>query len=518
MDRPMDRLPPEVISLICSQLCFHCCYPDTMPNDDDTAIQKRKTALARFTRTSRRIEIIARPILYHYFSAGSYPEGPRSTIFEGFVDTLIRHPHLAEYVQTLQLQCPGVQVHDNHQLDHGNHQLDHGNYQLNQIDQQQSERLRDELGITWKLADVRNGLLPRLGYYTYSHILRRRWLEEICILLAPNLEALYLKRSAGLTFAQLAESISNLRASGREPRALSKLRTFMLHEDFYDPGSFEAYSDFLLNVPSLETFYYLPGHTGRSLGGNSLSHQSKFDQVYAGHTLGAVKTLMLTAPVVGFLQRILPLFPNLEELGINWAQPEIDYPALAALASPTRIKTLRTCSLTMGFMTASGRVTRPYEYRLGRDRYETLPPDALTAFENLEDLTLDQAAFHYGGAEDPPPPQGGATAAPASQADKTDKDQRLVDVLPSSLRHLRVTCVYRTMLNDLGQLAGVHQERFPALRTVTLGFVDVMEEYRREEIMIMREWAADLFEDTSVILFLGPVSWGNEDESGSEEL
>jgi len=119
----MKRLTAELVGRICQHLCPHCQSPDSFPHST-TETRQAKTALARLSRTSRSMRVVAQPFVFHYYATGNLPEifpehwggysydgddGPSEgdDRLPRFLHTIIERPDLAKCVQGLQLVGSG---------------------------------------------------------------------------------------------------------------------------------------------------------------------------------------------------------------------------------------------------------------------------------------------------------------------------------------------------------------------------------------------------------------------------
>ncbi|KUI59412.1 hypothetical protein VP1G_06649 [Cytospora mali] len=111
------KLPNETLTEICKSLCWHC--QSVMPTAQDeqeskfqtqTLIHSPTKALASLSRTSRRLNEIANPVLYHGFSAA------KAADMYNFMVTIADRPELGKLVK-------GVVI-EHVTLDDENHNLD----------------------------------------------------------------------------------------------------------------------------------------------------------------------------------------------------------------------------------------------------------------------------------------------------------------------------------------------------------------------------------------------------------
>lgn len=102
----LDQLPTEILILICSHLCEHCCG---IPMRRDAPIEwtEASCALANLSSTSRTLNRIAQPLLYHRIY--------KVASVNCFIRTLVQRPDLAASVVQLNakyLMTPFVRYHN----------------------------------------------------------------------------------------------------------------------------------------------------------------------------------------------------------------------------------------------------------------------------------------------------------------------------------------------------------------------------------------------------------------------
>jgi hypothetical protein len=118
----IQRLPVELIRLICGHLCPHCQSPTVFPNADVDETRVAKASLARLSRTCKAMCAIAQPFVFHYYATGNLPEifvadqpgyayddqrvskdDFDDDLLPLFLRSVIQRPDLAKCVQDLQL-------------------------------------------------------------------------------------------------------------------------------------------------------------------------------------------------------------------------------------------------------------------------------------------------------------------------------------------------------------------------------------------------------------------------------
>lgn len=112
----LERLPAEILHIVCSQLCTHCCEAQTGRTDphNDPAerveIRLRRSALASLSRTLTLFRAIATPYLYH-FVFHQPPEDKGETL-TSLLRTIIQRPDLAQAVKHIEVDHvnPGFTV------------------------------------------------------------------------------------------------------------------------------------------------------------------------------------------------------------------------------------------------------------------------------------------------------------------------------------------------------------------------------------------------------------------------
>ncbi len=97
---------PSVLDRICRQLCLHCqvehvviAGPDILPGGFEN-----QTALARFSRCSRRLRDIAQPVLFHWYHAsGAGSNSQELNRLVTFLHAILQNPTLARSTRALAL-------------------------------------------------------------------------------------------------------------------------------------------------------------------------------------------------------------------------------------------------------------------------------------------------------------------------------------------------------------------------------------------------------------------------------
>ncbi|KAF6836339.1 hypothetical protein CMUS01_05469 [Colletotrichum musicola] len=420
----MDLLPVEILTQICEHLCFHCQNPGVFPHADTAQVCDAKRALARLCRTSKAISAVAHPVLYHYYATGNlsveelYSNGNYTRSLDRQHDFLTRflhtiivgRPELASHVVSMQLVCQYAFV----------------SYTgLQPI----LDDLVDHEGKTrrWDVSG------PTSNVWVFKEV--HTWLWKLAIRSCPRLQSLLI----------CCENLAGP-SDGIFPRdvRLPMLRTLGLHTGdcpihFHDIGT-------LLHLgPNLEVFY-LNGETGW-LDGAAVSWSGD------SPNLPKMRRMLISGPdSPDQVYHLLKSVPSLEYLELYWL-PNTWFTITSVLLEPVRktLKSLRYSCL----------VRRPLGSRQpfwiqpsveSTDSRRTVA-GTLRDFTALEELSIDCRALYRVGDQD--------------EAD------RLVSLLPSSIRSLRISYLFRGLQTSLRQLAQVAPAKFPRLKHVEIGVAEL---------------------------------------------
>lgn len=491
-------LPEELIENVCRNLCFHCCHPGAFPNADTLDVKQSKAALARLCRASKQCARIAQPILYHYYATGNLPSQQELGLpddhhslcseddkLPAFLRTVIDRPDLAQLVLTMQLV--------------GSDNISGCTDKLVRI----FERASDQVGMDYPpkefwLQDVlgsREDYLEEHGDLHPGRCTIHHWLEELCILLTPNVTTLLLARNLPGPFDRLIEAYNN----GRSGPLLPSLRTLALRSLSSAEWRPDNPRALFKNAPNLQTFYCMQAAV-------TDAYLERFPSSYGGlHLFERVRTLVLSNPDDGDLMDVLAALPALEELECLWMGRDFPtFPGYGTLLRGCRnrkgtpLRRLR-CGWAPNNYDAEYPAPEHYELAFDGDRYSTVRPEELLPLDQLEELTIDQAAFHYAG-----------YVRPDVEEDNDESDsgnRRLVDILPRSLRDLHLIYVYRDMTADLVELARqCLASTFAHLRKVRISLTERPNPARIPGLEEMRSAVDVTFADGPVNILWGPTS------------
>lgn len=110
----LTDLPPELLTQVCAHLCLHCRtrFVVNAPSKDVEACRDDERALARLSRTSRYLQDVAQPVLFHYYYTRDvkfYDEfrterlWKEHKLMESFLCAIARRPDLRRAVRALAL-------------------------------------------------------------------------------------------------------------------------------------------------------------------------------------------------------------------------------------------------------------------------------------------------------------------------------------------------------------------------------------------------------------------------------
>lgn len=450
-------LPEELLTQIFSYLCPHCQTPDDFPNTDEPCVRDSKATLARLCLVSKRMLAIAQPILYHYYATGNIigPLNPMVSDYPtaddklpSFLRTIIHHPILATHIRTLQLQ-------ETQSLN-----LPAFSAELLPLFNNTSEAhgVRTPTSLQW----VIDPSLPRPkdAIEKKTRIAIHLWLRELAIILTP--------RTSRLIFG---------------------------HSPFL-PRSYIEFSPQLL--PALTSLSFRSGVKGYNLAmmppllrmaPNLTSLHATDILEYYGE--GLADNAPLSLPKVG---RLVAEGLRMDDFSVmvRWCGGlrDVEYyyhtafygvEILRALA-PLRGVLKRFCMMFVsGRLTSYSDVSAPYEYLMPKSGHQTI--ESLQEFYQLEELVMDQWAFHYHG-------------------DGYGGTERLVTLLPSSIKIVHFRYVYRSMQAELQQLALAVPNKFRKLWRLKIDIADNCKPEWRHELEQMRSVEMD-FANVGV-----QVQWG----------
>ncbi|KXH42027.1 hypothetical protein CSAL01_07243 [Colletotrichum salicis] len=441
----MASLPLELVEQVCSLLCFHCQHPGTFPDagTDDYRLSKR--ALSRLCRVSRRICAVTRPFLFHDYATGGLPQGhdcgigaQSSNRSQGeahddrlplFLRSIIHRPDLASHIRTLQL-----------------------------VENDVISGCTPDLAPLLIKATEDAGVLrhaPSRGYLQTKiwsgfsgqpenllRIQRRKihnWLEELAILLSPNVAMLLVARDSFVDYEHIRDSRASFPA----------LRTIMLRGVRKNHHIYEA-SALFSAAPNLENLY--------SMQCSLFDGQSPWTLIKPW-TLKLANLRRLSLSEIGFedLSLLVKCCSKLEELAVTakeiYRNSGIDYWDMSKLLQaldPIR-HNLRKLHLSHASGRSSGEDSRPLA--AGGIAW------CFRTFEHLEELAFDQAAI------DTSP-----RSAPLEDAMGLYTGWSLAEVLPASIRQFEILHADQGCMGHLRRFAEESSFASPNLKVIQVKF------------------------------------------------
>ncbi|KAI2463107.1 hypothetical protein F4781DRAFT_145955 [Annulohypoxylon bovei var. microspora] len=450
----MESLPVELLIQIFSSFCIHCQNPETFPNADLGSVRREKRFLAHLCRTSKAICVVAQPILFHYYATGNsrtmmrIQEGRKRVrgfpneldFLPQFLRSVTQRPDLASQIATMHI------VHRD--------ALTGYETQMRNIESLFEYSASKNL---LKKPQLPNDWLE--GHFSELQISQRgqlhMWLATLAIVLAPRLKSLLLAIDHGARFSALEDS-PHLK--------LPSLHTLGVtgHVTDYHFNELEA---LYAAAPNLETFYACDASGWIS---KSFYHGYAYNLA-----LSNLKKLSISDLTFDNLKHLLPCVPKLEDLEYYWddldAEKDFDFGDMGELLEPLK-KTLK--KLCIGFL--------PPQYSYDSDPFPkwVLPPQTdypsvrtFRQFNRLEYLSID-CFLLYGPGE-------------------PDEPNRLIDILPRSIRTLRIAHVFKGIEKCLRQLAVDAPEKFPHLEEVKIGIPDKTDpryDYNIDKTRFSREY------------------------------
>jgi hypothetical protein len=443
---------------------MHCNDPDAFPHADTAEAVLDKASLARFARSSKYINAIARPYVFHYYATGNMirfvasastgcatdmtrlAEQHENDHLPLFLRSIIRRPELATQVKALQLI--------------GSDNID----DLNRADKLVlNRRIQDTTNTSVAIRMIRqaserlgpagfNMFLPSRPFQDPSLVDQRHFaltlalaaktpplsgqgvhhnMEELAIFLCPNVSIL----AHGTTFADYGY----WHLPKRDYRPLKKLG-LLSHAGGHH---FTTAQSIIRYMPNVETLYSadLNCPWPEAEGRNSMIWM---------HELQRVRKLVLSDIPPLELQSMIRLCPELRDLeythhGYFSKRNSIRGDWLLWALMPAQ-KTLRRLSV---ISMADG------DPRGDRD-LNPMPVESLADFDRLEELAISQIYLDHGPNSDRPNSCG------------TD----LAEFLPRSIRDVHIMYVWTNLTADLENLARDAPKEFPNLRSVRVSHLD----------------------------------------------
>lgn len=203
----MESLPTEIGEQICCLLCLQCQNPEAFPNAGSPDVRLDKASLSRLAKTSKSMYDLVQLFVYHYYATGNLPRriatgfSMDSTTYPSdddklpaFLRTVIQRPDPAAHVKALQL----VESEDVLGFTAG----------IFPILKAPSESMGLRLGLRAVEEWQKDESTPLTDSDARSRQLHgmnvRRWLEELTILVLPNIEVLLVSRDHACKYHHLA--------------------------------------------------------------------------------------------------------------------------------------------------------------------------------------------------------------------------------------------------------------------------------------------------------------------------
>lgn len=409
-----NGLPNEVLERICYHLCFHCQNPSVFPNSDTKENRADKVALAHLCRSSKCLNAIAQPILFHYYAAGNLPRkvntdlsrqffGEENDRLHLFLRTLIARPDLGACIRALQLQTSNVPTNCTPET--------------LELFAQASRAL----GVA-----TATHLYPEPNKYRTLVTRHRRnihrWLQALSIALAPRLEMLL----------HVLEDVTPYDFLKDASLKLPALKTVALRGTYSNYFLDDAWP-LIAAAPNLDTLYALDC-------GDPVD-----DGIPSKLALGGVRKIVLGGIELIDLEKMLSCCHSLRHLELylyDWP----DNLLMMGAVAPVRASLRRLC------LTRLPLLAKNYCDILPDDDNMVLP--SLNSFRHLEILIIDQI-FVY------------------NRQNTQTNTGRLAELLPTNIQSLHLTYVHMNINADLLHLAATAPSNFPNLRNVKVGFIDV---------------------------------------------
>lgn len=441
----MDLLPVELVIQICSYFCFHCQNPGVFPTSDLPQLRHDKKLLGRLCRVSKRMRSIAQPILFHYYATGNLPQliansdiNPRRFPSNedklcAFLRSIIDRPDLAACVRCLQVAQPhGMFFTDTLQA-----------IFLLQLGQTENITMPD--AISHKISSLENLVaLGNRGTRTVA--------EDLLFFLAGRMESLVVTRDSFRTLTTPMLSLKTLSLQSLQFEhdiqeiapllaATPNLQT-LYAVDWINPGS----SIFNFEVPLLKlrklVLGHVPHHDLRKLlrcctGLEDLEYYGTIGTILRDITdiWSTSKLMEALVPVQKSLKRFVYAHVDRDFL---YSDDIDDFDEDEPLA---------------------------YEDRFSVGGFETAL--CFTEFDKLQELAIEYAAFDC-------------------RSDDSEDPNKIVNLLPPSIRTLQLMYVYRGLTEPLLQLARETPTKFPDLQCVKIGLVEIVQPVEIEGISRMR--------------------------------
>ncbi|KAF0326697.1 F-box domain protein [Colletotrichum asianum] len=419
----MASLPLELIEHICSLLCPHCQHPGIFSDIVTEDTRSSQKALAHLCRVSRRVCAVAQPFLFHQYCTGNLPAEndcglrgharclPREDDkLPAFLHSIISRPDLSFHVKTPQIvetdEISGLTPDLSPLIFTASQKVRASHHAPIQ------EHLRAQI---WRESRQPEAL-QRINRRKVHH-----WLEELAILLTPNVETISIARDSFCQYQHIKDSGA----------LLPSLRLITLRGVTRNQHVHEAAALFKA-APNLKVLNSMQCSLFDGLSPWNLSKPWTL-------SLGNLKRLVLSE--IGFedLALLLACCPELRELEL------------------TAVNIHRTAGIDYWDL----RLTHSPSQRSGAEQRQWTDETSLSFrdFVQLEELAFDQTMIEY-------------HTRPTAFDDEMPLGCTVSDMLPTSLQKLQIFHAKKESLKDLKNLAGNASYQLPSLKLIHISFAD----------------------------------------------
>ncbi|KAK0649733.1 hypothetical protein B0T16DRAFT_410627 [Cercophora newfieldiana] len=509
----MEKMPVEIIERICANLCLHCQSASPFVHQDTPDPIEDKSALASFSASCSSLQAIVQPIVFHYYSMGHAFNHTRAVDPERydtlplFLRSVIERPDLALCVRSLQLVSTTPIPFRNSTLDTPLLQI------LNAASRRFGLGDGDMIPPTeaeWKRMVWQDGIpddMPLILIAKQEELFDTRmahWLQELALMLLPSVASLFLTRSGVRTqYHCLAKNAQSPVPAARA--TLPALKRAILTGDTYAPWHIAHAASLFEAAPNLEELCALDCGHERASPGEEIFMPGYQDRSWNFPVAANLRRLLIEDITLEELKRLLVFCPALEELHYrkskvtNWSATHNERrfcrqvsDALAPVANA-----LRVLVLAYKTETQQGRFTHtPHRYEDSLLKDITDPISTLANLTRLETLILEQASLY------PVAARAYWDHQHLAGLDDDDIDPRLADILPSSIRRLSITHVYRSFRKEMQQLVAAAPTRFPQLEVVSISAVRPPSSRFHEQVKRDWETVSWFFERSNIRLHL----------------
>lgn len=299
----------------------------------------------------------------------------------------------------------------------------------------------------WSGGDVKPGI------FNDNCLVFHNWLMGVAIALTPRTE----------TLMYTCEILDELDWFKDTQTMLPTLKTLALRGahrcDYY---LFDIHP-FLTAAPNLQTLYALDCR-GNAIASTMLLllDDEDGDSWTKNLTVSKVRKLVLDELPKAAFEKLMERCVELEDL-VYYIHSWYDCPDIERAFSQTEKRLKKLC---FGYLPPS--IPTGYESILGDVDYAAITTvTSLQEFTQLEEVVIDQALIYR-------------------YFDSSTGTGRLERLLPPSIQRVYFTYVYKSMYEDLRQLARVAPGSFPKLRSVKIGLVSPIPPERVAEIEHMK--------------------------------